>query len=71
MHREHYRNITINKRRNQRGYNVNFDIVFEDNEVTIECDWDYGYGGSGIERIVIPIETIERVIADYRNNIRS
>ncbi len=30
----------------------------------IECDWDYGYGGRGTERMEIPVEQLKELIKD-------
>jgi hypothetical protein len=42
-----------------------FTVTLKQGEdVEIECNWDYGYGGRGTERMQIPIETLKELIKD-------
>lgn len=44
-----------------------FEIDISKQEIEITCDWDYGWGGRGMERIYIPIEVFEELIKKIQN----
>lgn len=48
-----------------------FSITISKNEVEFECEWDYGWGGRGNERIFLPLETVEKFISDYKEMLSS
>ena len=39
-----------------------FELDISKQEIEITCDWDYGWGGRGTERIYIPIGVLEELI---------
>jgi len=48
-----------------KSFNRTFTITLKQGEnMEIVCDWDYGYGGCGTERMEIPIEKLKELIKD-------
>jgi len=45
-----------------------FTISLNKKEVYIECSWDYGYGGRGIESVTIPLDKLEQLIEELKNS---
>ena len=46
-----------------------FYFTVNGNKIEIECSWDYGWGGRGTERIFLPLETLEKFLADHREEL--
>ena len=46
-----------------------FTITLKTNEaIEIECGWDYGYGGSGVERIYIPFDMLKSLMKELEES---
>ena len=44
---------------------VTFTVTLkQDNDIHIECDWDYGYGGRGVETMNIPVDVLKQLIKE-------
>jgi len=45
----------------QRTFTV---TVKQGEDIEIECDWNYGFGGRGTERMEIPVEALKEIIKE-------
>jgi hypothetical protein len=45
-----------------------FTITLKKDEVEIECSWDYGWGGSGTERMYIPLAELKALIKELEES---
>lgn len=43
-----------------------FNIDITEGRMDISCEWDYGYGGGGRERVSIPIHLFELLLEQYK-----
>ena len=39
-----------------------FTMILKEESIEIECEWDYGHGGRGTERMEIPVEQLMELI---------
>lgn len=45
-----------------------FTITLTKKEVEIKCNWDYGYGGRGTERMSMTLEQLENLIKELKSS---
>lgn len=45
-----------------------FTITLTKKQIEIECNWDYGYGGRGIEVMSISLEQLENLIKELKDS---
>jgi hypothetical protein len=50
----------------------NFEVTLTsaEDEIEIVCDWDYGYGGRGTERIALSRKLLESLLKELDNSIK-